>query len=496
MPSRPSHRRLRTLFAGFLLVQVLHLGEHVVQMVQLHLLGWPAPTAKGVVSALDVEKVHAVWNVAVLLGLGWLLRRGAGSRWLIVAFGWAILHSAEHGYLLTRALLSGLEGQPGILGEGGLLATAGWTAAGFTTWSRPTVHFFWNLGEVALLALAYAAVVYPGWRVVPDIRWAAATAAALIGFVLLPDRGDVQPGLIRYVNATDPICGGHAPCHATIQAAVTAALSGETIIVQAGLYVGQVLVQGKNSDARAGEHSRIVIEGDPAAASGSVVLDGAVAGCTDGYAIRLQRSKFITIRGLTITGAGGSGDPAPGGKQSEPGHPPRAAPHLRQRLAPSATGESRSPAASPDTVIANSLIYGNGRHGIAIIDAEGGPHYIVGNTIHGNAWSGVGLRPQPTAFLVNNAITANGTAAGSTGGRFGVRREGAIVPHRAAPPVQQPGVRQPSGRDRRSRPGRLRRGQRHPDRSRGTGSRRPGRLRGRGERVREYRRRRWPPQYP
>ena len=430
MPSRPSHRRLRALFAGFLLVQVLHLGEHVVQMVQLHLLGWPAPTAKGVVSALDVEKVHAVWNVAVLLGLGWLLRRGAGSRWLIVAFGWAILHSAEHGYLLTRALLSGLEGQPGILGEGGLLATAGWTAAGFTTWSRPTVHFFWNLGEVALLALAYAAVVYPGWRVVPDIRWAAAAAAALIGFVLLPDRGDVQPGLIRYVNATDPICGGHTPCYATIQAAVTAALAARPIMIQAGTYVGAGPVQGKNSDARAERASRIVIEGRSGGRPGSVVL-----GRGRRVYRRLRRpSSAVEVRHDTRThdhGRRRGGDRAPGGQQPEPGASTSSATGSSATARPSATAASRSNRGNPDTLIANNLIYGNGRNGIAFLDADGGPHYVVGNTIHGNAWSGVGVARSHEVFLVNNLITGNGDGHRLHRRPLRGDTEGSSAPHRS-----------------------------------------------------------------
>src|SRR5262245_38018437 len=417
MPSRPEPRRLRMLFAAFLLLQILHLGEHVVQLVQLHLFGWPVESANGVISALDTEKVHAAWNLAVLLGLGWLLRRGAGGGWLVATFVWATLHTVEHGYLLTRALLSGLESQPGILGDGGLLATLGWNAPGLTTWSSPTVHFFWNLGEVALLALAYR----------PAIRWAPALAAALLAFVLAPNRGDLRPGGLRYVNAVDPICQGHAPCHATIQGAVTAALAGETVVVQAGTYAEQVLVQGKNSTSRATEHDRIVIESDPAATPGTVVLDGARASCTDGYAIRLQRSKFITIRGLTITGAGGQAIQLMGGANQNQG--------IRlERLRIFGNGSSECDGGimiargNPETLIVNSLIYGNGRNGIATIDADGGPHYIVGNTIHGNAWSGVSLSRNHTVFLVNNAITANGTAAGSTGGRFGVKRESSTTP--------------------------------------------------------------------
>src|SRR6266446_9766798 len=231
----------RAGFELFLLIQLLHLGEHVVQMVQLCVLGWPPADARGFVSRLDVEKVHFLWNLMVLVALGWLLWRGVRSSWLTATVVWAVLHSSEHGYLLTRAILSGLEGQPGILGAGGLLAKLGWSVPGLATWSRPTVHFFWNLGEVALLALAYAVLVYPGRRLLPARRWAPAVVVALLALVLTPHRGAVQQEPIRYVNAIDPSCGGHSPCHLTIQAAVDAVQPGETILIQAGTYIEEVL---------------------------------------------------------------------------------------------------------------------------------------------------------------------------------------------------------------------------------------------------------------
>ncbi|MGH7316683.1 MAG: hypothetical protein ACREJS_10530, partial [Candidatus Rokuibacteriota bacterium] len=107
------------------------------------------------------------------------------------------------------------------------------------------------------------------------------------------------------MSRTDSTCGGHAPCHGSIQAAVNAAQSGDTIQIQAGAYVEQVSVIAKNAGATT-PASRIVIQPDPSAPVGGVVLHGAVSGCADGHAIRIQRSRFITIRGLTITGAGGA----------------------------------------------------------------------------------------------------------------------------------------------------------------------------------------------
>src|SRR5712691_2502029 len=212
-----------------------------------------------------------------------------------------------------------------------------------------------------------------------------------------------QSGATRYVNATDPTCGGHAPCYRTIQAAGTATRPGETVTIQPGTYTEQVSIQGKNNTATATEASRIVIQADPAAPAGSVTLHGAVATCDDGHAIRFKQSKFVTVRSLTITGAGGQAIWLMGGNNQNQ------ATHL-ERL----------------------RIFGNGsseRNGVATIDADGGPHYVVNNTIYANGWSGISVTRNHEALLVNNAITGNGVAAGTTGGRFGVTREASNTPN-------------------------------------------------------------------
>jgi hypothetical protein len=59
--------------------------------------------------------------------------------------------------------------------------------------------------------------------------------------LLLPTPSLQQQSRILYVNNADPTCQGQAPCYATIQAAVDAAVAGDTIRIQAGTY-------------RAGEH--------------------------------------------------------------------------------------------------------------------------------------------------------------------------------------------------------------------------------------------------
>ncbi|PYM17815.1 MAG: hypothetical protein DMD78_29125 [Candidatus Rokuibacteriota bacterium] len=252
----------------------------------------------------------------------------------------------------------------------------------------------------------------------------------MVSMLLAVPSASRSQGRVLYVNAADSTCQGQSPCYPTIQAAVTAAQSGDRVVIQAGSYVEQVAITGKNNSIGAVEADRIVIEADPAAALGSVVLHGSMTQCTNSFAVRFQQSKFVTLRGLTITGAGGQAIALMGGNNANQ------AIHLeRLRLVGNGSGSCDGGITvnrgNPGTVIANSLIYGNGRNGLDFLDADGGPHYVIGNTIHANAWSGVSVARGHVIYLVNNAITSNGTATGSTGGRFGVSRESSASPQPA-----------------------------------------------------------------
>jgi len=249
---------------------------------------------------------------------------------------------------------------------------------------------------------------------------------ALTAAAAPPSAGPSLAATVRHVNRTDAGCGGHSPCYGSIQAAVNVAQPGDTIQIQPGAYIEQVNITGKNAAARS-EGSRIVIQADPASPVGSVVLHGAVHQCSGGHAIRLQQSRFITIRGLTITGAGGAGIALLGGSNQN-----TAIRIERNRImgngAPECDGGITIASGNVGTLILNNVIIGNGRNGIATVDPEGGPHTIVQNTIHGNGWNGVSATRAHVLLLVNNAITGNGTQTGAIGGRVGVRRETAAAP--------------------------------------------------------------------
>jgi hypothetical protein len=257
-------------------------------------------------------------------------------------------------------------------------------------------------------------------------RWLLAVMVALTLVIPLsrPSPPAAQSGT-RYVNPTDPTCGGLSPCYTTIQAAVNDALPGEIVQLQAGTYQEQVAVAGKNNTASASEADRIIIQADPSAPLGSVVVTPPTTQCVNGPAFWFVTSKFITLRGLTITGGAGPAVSLLGNPSQQ-----NQAIHL-ERLRIFANGSAGCIGGiiiangNPDTLVLNSLIYGNGGNGITTIDNNGGPHYVVNNTIHGNGWNGVSVTRDHEVFLVNNTITGNGTAPGTTGGRSGVTRQAA-----------------------------------------------------------------------
>ena len=68
-------------------------------------------------------------------------------------------------------------------------------------------------------------------------------------------------------------------------------------------------------------------------------------------------------------------------------------------------------------------IHNNGRNGVMFIDSTGGPHLLEANQIYRNGWNGVRVARQHEITLRQNNIRDNGTASGTTGGRFGILRE-------------------------------------------------------------------------
>src|SRR5204862_179760 len=183
---------------------------------------------------------------------------------------------------------------------------------------------------------------------------------------------------------------------------------------------------------------RIVIQADPAAPPGSVVVTPGTARCTHA-ALRFRRSKFVTLRGLTITGAGGQAVSLLGG------HNQNLAIHLeRLRIVGNGSGSCDGGIAigrgNPHTLITNTLIYGNGRNGLVTLGADAPtPGLLSPARGRGTDPRTLGLPASRTALLeadysgVSGARPKNGTSAPEP--RFDIGALEASAPDHHAPTV-------------------------------------------------------------
>lgn len=165
--------RTATVLCIILMAQGFHTFEHIAQWFQYYILRWPSFASSGLISTLNAEWVHFVWNWAVLLTVLYLVRSGMRNPWAWLLLAWTMAHTFEHSYLMLRYLIElqelralgvtnvGAQGLPGILGRDGWLATSEVTRGtficrlpGLTTAVRLDVHFWWNVGETTLLLLA------------------------------------------------------------------------------------------------------------------------------------------------------------------------------------------------------------------------------------------------------------------------------------------------------------------------------------------------------
>ena len=207
----------------------------------------------------------------------------------------------------------------------------------------------------------------------------------------------------------------------TIQEAVTALPNPGpcTINIKAGTYAEAVLIGQVNSAAGASSARMVVIQPDPSNA-GSVIVTapGPGTNATTSHAFSFQRSNFVTLTGLTISGSA------------------RSAIRLIDSVSPrnaditiegnviadnNSFGTSLASAVEIGTGqariwVVNNLIRHNGRMGVNVATSTG-PVYIINNTIVGNISGGV-ARSNGTATLslVNNLIVGNGTAEPGTAG--------------------------------------------------------------------------------
>jgi hypothetical protein len=112
------------------LFQAGHMFEHVAQMYQFLVLGRPVQESHGILASADLESVHFLANLIVLLVFlvvyfGWQFNRADATlrqfRDLTIIVRVAILvqgyHVVEHTARYIQHLQSGAQGQPGFIGQ-------------------------------------------------------------------------------------------------------------------------------------------------------------------------------------------------------------------------------------------------------------------------------------------------------------------------------------------------------------------------------------------
>ena len=139
------------LYLALALTQAAHVGEHVVQVTQLRVLGLTGEHAHGVFGALDIEWVHFLWNAWILVAVALLLVPFRANPWLWATLPFAAWHLGEHVVVLAAYLTTGVEGSPGLLAMGGALG-------GGLPLARPELHLVYNLAETLPLLIGL------GWQ--------------------------------------------------------------------------------------------------------------------------------------------------------------------------------------------------------------------------------------------------------------------------------------------------------------------------------------------
>jgi hypothetical protein len=105
----------------FMVIVLAHWVEHLLQGIQIYVLGWPVPEARGALGLffpwlIKSETLHYGYALVMLIGL-WLLRSGFTGKvdhfWWTLALWIQFFHHIEHGILQTQAIIGhNLFGRP------------------------------------------------------------------------------------------------------------------------------------------------------------------------------------------------------------------------------------------------------------------------------------------------------------------------------------------------------------------------------------------------
>lgn len=163
------HYGLYAVFGAITLLQIGHLGEHTVQVVQVFVFNGDLSRSHGLFGMLDFETVHFVWDSIVWIGLGVLVMRyGSTNLWLWVSLVFASLHEIEHLYLFFIYRMD-----PAFYANGGFAGIMGFGGLVGSPLARPYLHFGYNVCVIVPLVFAFwyqTVRVHRQGKPVPQLR--------------------------------------------------------------------------------------------------------------------------------------------------------------------------------------------------------------------------------------------------------------------------------------------------------------------------------------
>lgn len=164
-------RSHRVALRVFMVIVLAHLAEHVLQAIQIWVLGWARPDARGVLGLwfpwlVKSETLHYAYAIVMLIGL-LLLRPGFAGRartWWTVALGIQFWHHVEHLLLLGQVVVgSNIAGRPSP------------TSIAQLAIMRVELHLLYNTLVLVPMLIAMAYHIWPSTK---DRALAGCTCAA------------------------------------------------------------------------------------------------------------------------------------------------------------------------------------------------------------------------------------------------------------------------------------------------------------------------------
>ncbi len=151
------------IFGILMVVQCLHFIEHIAQIIQVDVVGWPRLDSTGILGRLDLEYVHFSFDTTLLI-ITSILLFGKFRRNIPLWIAWvvAVWHTIEHWYITYYFQFDhanylpppapGLHAREGLLGADGLL----WPSSPF---QRIELHFLYNLLYTVPLIWAFVLII-------------------------------------------------------------------------------------------------------------------------------------------------------------------------------------------------------------------------------------------------------------------------------------------------------------------------------------------------